>query len=130
MARGETVIVAGLGWRSGVDGDEIVALVRAAVRAAGVMPAGLAVLEAKAGEPGVIVAAARLDLPLIPVGFADLAAAQSRCVTRSARAVATIGVASVAEGCALAAAGNSAVLLAPRLTGRHATCAIAGEGRR
>ncbi len=120
------MIVAGVGCRTGVGGDEIAALVRGAATAAGLTPAALAAPAFRAVEPGVIAAAAVLGLPMIWVAPADLAAAQPRCITRSARAAAAVGVASVAEGCALAAAGADAVLLVPRIAGRHATCAIAG----
>ncbi len=120
------MIVAGLGCRTGVGANEIAVLVSGAATAAGLTLAALAAPAFKAAEPGVIAAAALLGLPMIWVSPADLASAQPRCVTRSVRAAAAVGVASVAEGCALAAAGADAVLLVPRTAGRHATCAIAG----
>jgi cobalamin biosynthesis protein CbiG len=55
-----------------------------------------------------------------------LIAAQAACVTRSECAERTLGVAAVAEGCALAAAGQGARLVLPRIASARATCALAG----
>ncbi|MDD2876613.1 MAG: cobalamin biosynthesis protein [Acidiphilium sp.] len=118
------MIVAGIGYRRGAGSGEIVALVRRAARLAGSMPAALAAPGFKSDDIG-LVAAAALDLPLIIVTEAEMAAAQPRCLTLSARTQAAVGVASVAEGCALAVAGPHSRLILARITGTNATCAIA-----
>ena len=61
----------------------------------------------------------------VGLAFVDrdaLRAAQPLCPTRSDAATRAIGVASVAEGAALAAGGT---LLLPRIAGGGATCALA-----
>lgn len=111
------MIVAGFGFttRAGT------ASLRAAFEAAGAPPvAALATLADKA--PALAPLAAALGVPVIGVtGPLPLTLTQS-AASRAAR-----GTGSVAEGCALAAAGPGAVLLAPRAVGadRQATCAIA-----
>jgi cobalt-precorrin 5A hydrolase len=59
---------------------------------------------------------------------ADLKAAGTRVATRSDRVVALTGVPSLAEAAALAAAGPSSRLIAPRLVVGAATCALASSG--
>ena len=121
------MIVAGVGLRPGCTGDEIARLVEQAAERAGCRPERLAIPQFRAAEAGPIVAAEALSLGLIVVGESALANAQPRCRTRSARAEAATGIASVAEGCALAAAGPDAMLLLPRISSANATCAIAGQ---
>jgi cobalamin biosynthesis protein CbiG len=121
MARGEAVIVAGIGCRRGVAAEAIVALVRRAE--AIVQPAdALAAPEFKRGEPGLQEAAMRLGVALLFVDDAAMQAAQPHCVTRSAAAERATGLASVAEAAAIGAGG---VLLLPRLAGVGVTCALA-----
>jgi len=123
------VIVAGIGCRRDCPGEAIVALVREAETRAGARVSALAAPAAKAHEQGLHDAAAILDVALMLVAQEDLVAAQARCVTHSACAERTMGVASVAEGCALAASGAETLLLA-RIASKRATCALAeGEGR-
>ncbi|GCE84316.1 cobalamin biosynthesis protein [Komagataeibacter diospyri] len=119
------MIVAGLGLRSGCAADVILGLLREAHERCGMRPDLVAVPAFRYREAGLRTALARLGLMLRAVAPDELAAAQPRCVTRSARALATLGAASVAEGCALAAAGPHSRLIVPRLTGTHATCAMA-----
>ncbi|MBV1831650.1 cobalamin biosynthesis protein [Komagataeibacter sp. AV436] len=119
------MIVAGLGLRSGCDAQAIIALVLAAQARCDRQADLVAVPAFRYREAGVQAAAAHLGLRLLAITPNELLAAQPRCVTRSARAQAALGVASVAEGCALAAAGPHARLIVPRLTGGKATCAMA-----
>ncbi len=118
--------MAGIGCRPGCCGDELAALVARAAAAAGCRLDLLAVPAFRHDAAGPAAAAIRLSLPLRIVDDAALDAAQPACPTRSARALAVTGHASVAEGCALAAAGPGAVLLLPRIASANATCAIAG----
>ena len=119
------MIVAGIGCRRGCPGEDIADLVRQAAILAGCEPTALAAPDFKAGEAGLREAARGLGLKLVAVAAADLMAVQPRCPTRSARAAAATGVASVAEGCALAAAGPDGRLILPRIAGARVTCAIA-----
>ena len=120
--------MAGIGLRPGCSGEELAALVARAAAAAGCRPELLAIPAFRRDAAGPAEAAARLSLGVRIVGAAALAAVQAGCPTRSARALAETGHASVAEGCALAAAGTGAVLLLPRIASPNATCAIAGMG--
>ncbi|GBQ49113.1 cobalamin biosynthesis protein [Komagataeibacter sucrofermentans] len=119
------MIVAGLGLRSGCDAQALIALVLAAQERCGRQADLVAVPAFRYREAGVQAAARHMGLALRVVTHDELLAAQPRCITRSARAQAAIGVASVAEGCALAAAGPHSRLIVPRLTGSGATCAMA-----
>ena len=126
MVGGETMIVAGLGFSSGVLAEDIVALVRDVERAAGKAAQVLAAPDFKADVAALHEAAERLELPLVCCARAALEQAQPRCVTRSEIAEATKGLASIAEACALAAAGAESRLLVPRMSRSKATCALAG----
>ncbi len=123
VARPVFGLVAGVGCRRGCGAAAIIALVRRAEQAAGGRVVAIAAPAWKRGEPGLHAAAAALGLPLVFVDQAALAAAQAGCRTRSEAALRAVGVASVAEGAALAAAGGR--LLLPRIDGEAATCAVA-----
>ena len=118
------MIVAGLGFRDGCTADDIVRLVRAAQVRAGYSVGLLAAPGWKRGAPSLHDAAARLVLPIAFIDDAALIAVQPRCPTRSAVAERETGVASVAEGTALAASGGR--LLLARIAGGGVTCALAG----
>lgn len=121
-------LVAGIGCRRQVSAEAIVALVRQAladVNVAGDSLATLAVPRFKQEEPAVRQAAAALGVALTLVDDADMAEAQARCMTRSDRAERTTGLASIAEGAALAAAGPGSELALPRIGNGTATCALA-----
>jgi cobalamin biosynthesis protein CbiG len=118
------MIVAGIGCRRGCPADDIVALVRQAETISGRHVDLLATPGFKQHEAGLHEAAAMLGIGLSFVGEAALAAVQQRCPTRSAAALRHVGVASVAEGAALAASGGALVLA--RIANADATCALAG----
>ena len=81
----------------------------------------------KGGEAGIAAAAAELGRPLVLVPAERLQAAGERTVTRSERVVALFAVPSLAEAAALAAAGESSRLIAPRRVAGGATCALATD---
>lgn len=129
MGGDQAVIVAGIGFSSNASAAEIVTLVRRAEEAAG-RPAGLlAAPDFKADAAVLHEAAQTLRLPLHLLDRAMLKQVQARCPTLSPAAMAHTGLASVAEACALAAAGENSHLLVARLTQGHVTCAIAGDLR-
>jgi cobalt-precorrin 5A hydrolase len=120
-------VIAGIGCRAGCSAAEVVALVAAASASAGRAASALAAPEFKRDEAGLHEAARLLDLPLLLVDREALVAAQPGCSTRSETAERRVGVASVAEGCALAAAGHGGRLILARIAGPRATCALAVE---
>lgn len=119
------VLIAGIGCRRNVAADDIVGLVRQAIADADGELAALAAPRFKSDEPALLEAARSLGVDLTLVDDAALEAAQPRCVTHSACAERSAGVASVAEGAALAAAGPEGVLVLPRISNARATCALA-----
>jgi cobalt-precorrin 5A hydrolase len=110
------MIVAGVGFRAAATAEDIVELVRLV---AGVNRVKLGRLAAPAFKA---------KAPALVVSEAELAAVQSLCLSRSQAAQAATGFASVAEACALAAAGPGARLLGPRSHHAGATCALAQGG--
>jgi cobalt-precorrin 5A hydrolase len=128
MGLDKAMIVAGVGCRRGASAPDIEAVIRAALARAGVASAALSLIAttaAKEGEAGIEAAAAKLGVAVVLVPDAELRAAGERTETRSERVLALMGVPSVAEAAALAAAGPSAKLLSPRLVIGAATCALA-----
>lgn len=123
-----TGIVAGVGFRAATTSEEIVALVRRALHAAGLAPDALTALATatdRAGEPNFLGAAAAFGVRPRGIEPAALTAADARVVTRSVRIATSRGVGSVAEAAALAAAGSGARLILPRIVSAGATCALA-----
>jgi cobalt-precorrin 5A hydrolase len=112
----------GVGPRVKPAGDE---------RAAGDMPKHwfLAVPDFRRAEPGIGKAAAALGLPIVWIARDALKGEQGRCLTRSARAQAEVGLSCVAEAAALAGAGPGSRLVLPRIARGGVTCAVAqGQG--
>lgn len=120
------MIAAGIGFSSGAAAADIVALVRHAETMAGIAAQILAAPDFKAGAIELQDAAECLELPLIFCEHAALEQAQPRCVTRSGIAEDAVGLASVAEACALVGAGADSRLVVPRISRGKATCALAG----
>lgn len=123
-------IAAGIGCRKDCPGEEIAGLLAAAFDEAALDPQAraavvLVTVERKRSEFGIAEAGRLLALPLRVVSDADLVAAQDRVLTRSTRVEAAVGVVSVAEAAALAAAGPGSRLLLPRRSTPRATCALA-----
>ena len=122
------MIVAGIGCRRGATADAIEQSIEEALSECGLEHSQLRALATAAGksdEPGLREAAARLSLPLIPLAEQDLVRAAPGVLTRSQLVLDLKGVPSIAETAALAAAGRNARLLAPRVSNKEASCAIA-----
>ncbi|MFB9553926.1 Rv2231c family pyridoxal phosphate-dependent protein CobC [Streptomyces roseoviridis] len=121
-----SAVVVGVGARSGVAAREVLGLVGAALREAGLTGgdvAALATLDVRAAEPGIVAAAERLGVPVRAFGSEELAGVA--VPHPSAAALAATGTGSVAEAAALRGAGPGAELVVPKRKTRHATCAIA-----
>ncbi|MFE0704078.1 Rv2231c family pyridoxal phosphate-dependent protein CobC [Streptomyces sp. NPDC058872] len=120
----------GVGARAGVPAEEVLGLIGAALREAGLAAErvrSVGTLDARTAEPGIVAAAARLGVPVR--GFAAEELAAVPVPNPSALPLAGTGTASVAEAAALLAAGGTgagAMLLLPKRKTRRATCAIAG----
>jgi cobalamin biosynthesis protein CbiG len=116
------VITVGIGARSGVSAEEVLAAFDAVLppRAGEVR---VATLDARALEPGLRDAAARRGWTL--VGHPATALAQVRTPRTSARVAAAVGTGSVAEAAALLHGGS---LVVPRtVCGRVTVAVAAGE---
>ena len=125
------MIVAGVGCRAGATAQEIDAAIAAALLNGGLAKEALKLIatsSAKAAEQGIAAAASARGLRLMLVEQADLQAASGRAVTKSERVENLMGVPSVAECAALAAAGVAARLVVPRVAVGPATCALAMAG--
>jgi cobalt-precorrin 5A hydrolase len=130
MGLGKAMIVAGVGCKRGAPASDIEAAIRAALARANVSEDALdavATIAAKSAEAGIKAAAEKLGVAVVKVSEAEMKAASDRTETRSARVLALMGVPTVAEAAALAAAGPAARLLGPRLVVGAATCALAAS---
>jgi cobalt-precorrin 5A hydrolase len=122
------MIVAGIGCRKGTTAEEIDAVIDAALAQAGQPREALSCIatsDGKGAELGIIEATAGRGLRLVLVKPAELEAAGPRTQSSSPRVKELSGVPSVAEAAALAAAGETATLLVPRIVLGPATCALA-----
>jgi cobalt-precorrin 5A hydrolase len=127
MVGDQVMIAIGIGCRGGVTKEAIIAIVSGALARVQNLnePARLFSIDRKRHEPGLIAAAQELNLPLDFFAPEVLRAVEDQVITRSERAQAVLGVASVSEAAALAGAGVNARLIAPRVSGSGVTCAIA-----
>ncbi|MBQ1100701.1 precorrin-3B C(17)-methyltransferase [Streptomyces sp. b94] len=138
-AEGEAVLrppslVVGVGASRGAPVDEVLGLVEAALRDAGLSAASvaeLATVDAKAEEPGIVGAAERLGVPLVTYAAGELAGVE--VPNPSDAPLAAVGTPSVAEAAALVCGGE---LLVPKrksaASPAMATCAVVrrpGRGR-
>ncbi|MET8980268.1 precorrin-3B C(17)-methyltransferase [Streptomyces sp. NPDC004539] len=119
-------LVIGVGASKGAPVDEVLSVIEDALRDAGLSArsvARLATVDAKAEEPGILEAAARLGVPVITYSAEELAGIE---VPNPSRApLAAVGTPSVAEAAALAGGGE--LLVPKRKSGGSpamATCAV------
>ncbi|MFD5266176.1 precorrin-3B C(17)-methyltransferase [Streptomyces sp. NPDC058335] len=127
-------LVVGVGASRGAPVEEVLDLIEGALRDAGLSPrsvAELATVEAKADEPGIVRAAARLGVPVVTYSAEELATVE--VPNPSAAPLAAVGTPSVAEAAALVGGGE---LLVPKRKSAGvpatATCAVVrrpGRGR-
>ncbi|MFF7728098.1 cobalamin biosynthesis protein [Streptomyces sp. NPDC008001] len=130
-------VYVGVGARRGVPAGEVLELVgrtlaeaeaqAGAAPGAGRQLVALATAEAKAGESGLLEAAARLGVPLRC--YPSDALSRVPVASPSEAALAAVGAPAVAEAAALLAAGPGAVLAVAKRKSARATCAVAyGRG--
>ncbi|MFC9622233.1 precorrin-3B C(17)-methyltransferase [Streptomyces sp. NPDC056930] len=121
-------LAVGVGASKDVPAEEVVGLIRDALREAGLSPLSIAELvtvDAKSDEPGIVAAASQLGVPLRTYAADELA--RIEVPNPSGAPLAAVGTPSVAEAAALAAGGE---LLVPKRksnpAGRAAmaTCAV------
>lgn len=121
------VLAAGVGCRRGISADEILTALRASMEQRGLALDSLACLasiDIKAGEPGLVAAAAALGMPLVIFAASELDRVDTP--SPSERVKAEVGTASVAEAAALLAAGiRGGRLLAPKEKHGNVTVAVA-----
>jgi cobalt-precorrin 5A hydrolase len=128
MDMDEAMIVAGIGCRKGAVETDVLAAIDAALAAHGLPRAALralAILPQKQQEPAIAAAARTLGVDVI-VSMAI----GKETLTQSAYSLAATGTGSASEAAALAAAGEGAYLLGPRVIANGATCALASTERR
>ncbi|MGW1022714.1 precorrin-3B C(17)-methyltransferase [Streptomyces sp. NPDC002577] len=122
-------LVVGVGASKDAPADEVLGLIRAALRDAGLSPlsvAELATVDVKAEEPGIVEAARQLGVPVVTYGADALAAVD--VPNPSGAPLAAVGTPSVAEAAALVRGGE---LLVPKRKSTRpdgqpamATCAV------
>ncbi|WP_330303639.1 MULTISPECIES: precorrin-3B C(17)-methyltransferase [unclassified Streptomyces] len=122
-------LVVGVGASKGAPADEVLGLVEDALRDAGLSVksvAELATVDAKADEPGIVEAAARLGVPVVTYTAEELAKVE--VPNPSDAPLAAVGTPSVAEAAALVRGGE---LLVPKRKSERAdgqpamaTCAV------
>ena len=120
-------LVAGIGCNRNTEAEEIRGLLLATLRESGLAAAslkGLASVDLKGDEPGLISVAEELGLFLKLFGRAELGALQDRVPTPSAAVEKHIGVKSVCEAAAILAS-RGGELIVPKRSTRNATVAIA-----
>ncbi|MGW5737931.1 MULTISPECIES: precorrin-3B C(17)-methyltransferase [Streptomyces] len=121
-------LTVGVGASKGAPTEEVLGLVEDALRDAGLSPASVAALatvDAKAEEPGIVGAAARLGVPLVTYAADELAGVE--VPNPSDAPLAAVGTPSVAEAAALRGGGELLVpkrKSAPEGRAPMATCAI------
>jgi cobalt-precorrin 5A hydrolase len=126
----KAVIVAGVGCKRGAPMQDIETALHTALARAGLGASDLGAIatgKTKQDERGIETVAAKLGVKLMLISDCELKAAGGRATTRSERVSALMGLPSLAETAALAAAGPSARLIVSRLIVGAATCALAAS---
>ncbi|WP_201216612.1 cobalamin biosynthesis protein, partial [Rhodospirillum rubrum] len=122
------VLTLGVGCESGCPAEELEDLVWTTLGAHGLSAEALscvATLDRKAGAPAVRALARRLDRPLRLFPAQVLERETPRLASPSPAVFRAVGCHGVAEAAALAAAGESAILIVAKTRSQRATCALA-----
>jgi cobalt-precorrin 5A hydrolase/precorrin-3B C17-methyltransferase len=123
-----TTVAVGVGCERGTEPEELVRLVRQSLDEAKVHAgtvAGVFSLDLKADEPAVHAVADSLGVPARYFTAAELERETARLANPSERVFREVGCHGVAEGAALAAAGEGGALVLPKRRSPRATCALA-----
>jgi cobalt-precorrin 5A hydrolase/precorrin-3B C17-methyltransferase len=126
------ILALGIGCERGCPAGEIAELAYASLAAAGLAPQAVAAVvsvDRKLAEPGIHALARSLGVPARFFAAQRLLEETPRLTERSAAAYRATGCWGVAEGAALAAAGEGGVLVAAKRKSRGATCAVARAAR-
>lgn len=128
--RSDKALWVGMGCRQGCPASELWTLLAQGLQGNGLQAgdlAGIASLDTKRGEPGLLALARQLSLPLVFFSAQRVARFEPQLSQRSARAFAETGCHGVAESCALALATENgpARLVVTRLQSAQATLAVA-----
>jgi cobalt-precorrin 5A hydrolase/precorrin-3B C17-methyltransferase len=126
------VLALGIGCERGCAADEIAELADATLAEAGLAHGAVAAVvsvEQKIAEPAIHALAARLGVPARFFPAARLLDETARLSERSEAAFRATGCWGVAEGAALAAAGEGGALVVTKRKSRRATCAVARAPR-
>lgn len=120
------MIVVGMGWRKAALAENALELVARSLRmAGGITPDYIAAPDFKNGDDLPELVARAWGAAVLWVDYARLEQMQAACQTASAMVSGHVGLASVAEACALAGAGVGATLRLPRQVFCGVTCAVA-----
>jgi len=122
------ILALGIGCERGCSAEEISDLAYSTLAAAGLSPKAVAAIvsiELKLAEAGIHALVAELGVPARFFPAPRLLAETARLSERSAAAFRATGCWGVAEGAALAAAGNDGALVVTKRKSRRATCAVA-----
>lgn len=128
LVMGEAVIIAGFGCRKGVSDAEVATALHGALAVAKrdrMTVDCIAIPHFKADEAGLRLFAEGLGCAVKLISQSALEQGCTRAQTHSARVADHVGLSSVAESAALAAAGPDGVLIVPRFVVGPVTCAIA-----
>jgi cobalt-precorrin 5A hydrolase / precorrin-3B C17-methyltransferase len=123
-----TTVAVGVGCERGAGPEELTGLVRRSIEEAKVAAravAGVFSLDLKADEPAVHAVAELLGVPVRYFTAKELERQTPRLANPSERVFHEVGCHGVAEGAALAAAGEDCALILPKRVSGRATCALA-----
>ncbi len=122
------VLALGVGCERGCPAEELITLARETLAAAGLAEGAVACvasLDLKADEPAVHALEEALGVPARFFSAAELEVLTPRLANPSSVVFREVGCHGVAEGAALAAAGEGGELAVPKTRARRATCALA-----
>lgn len=121
-------LAVGVGIERNGDPEALISLIRDTLTASNLSPlavAGLYSIDIKGNEPAMHAAAAALGVPIRFFDAETLERETPRLASPSDLVFTHVGCHGVSEGAALAAVGNSGLLVVPKTKSRGATCAIA-----
>ncbi|MFT9295430.1 MAG: cobalamin biosynthesis protein [Acetobacter orientalis] len=119
-------VIVGFGWRSGASSATALALLRTVMGHYAVQKLDmLALPDFKQHDRVAQELTLRCGIGVVWVTKQSMAVVQPLCLTYSASVAQKVGVASVAEACALVAAGAGGRLYGPRMVQGGVTCALA-----